>query len=242
MELSVIIPCYNEEGNIDILVERILAVFRNSRIMGEIILVNDGSTDGTQDKIDTVRQRFENVTGCTHEVNRGIPAAWQTGLDAAAGEYVVITDADLQYAPEDIIKLRSKLMSDPEIDMVQGWRRGSETYDFFRIFASIGLAKLLRKCFAVNLHDPKSGFFITKRNIFAEIIKHRMNYFYFQTFIVISACTRGYRVEEVPVIFYSRHAGESFIKIPLVSIGKVLLDIPKAILEYRILPRCKREG
>ncbi len=242
MELSVIVPCYNEENNIDILVEKILAVLRKSQIKGEIILVNDGSTDSTQDKIDAVQRRFKNVIGRRHEVNRGIPAAWKTGLDTSVGDYIVITDADLQYAPEDIVKLHSKLMSNPETDLVQGWRRGSEAYDFFRIFASIGLSKLLQKCFAVNLHDPKSGFLITKRDIFAEILEHDMNYFYFQTFIVIAACSKGYRVEEVPVIFYNRHAGKSFITLPLLSIGKVLLDIPKALLEYKIFRAAKGRG
>src|SRR3989442_15328413 len=101
-ELSVLVPCFNEEGNLPELVERTERVFERRGIAGEVVLVDDGSRDGTAAQIEALAARFANVVGVHHPTNRGIPAGWRSGLEASRGRYVCTIDADLQYQPEAI--------------------------------------------------------------------------------------------------------------------------------------------
>jgi phenylacetate-CoA ligase len=100
IDLSVIAPCFNEEDNVPLLVSRLLAVFHRRDIAGEIVLVNDASTDATGTIIDSLARRHREVLPVHHEKNRGLSAGWDTGLAASNGAYVCFIDADLQNPPE----------------------------------------------------------------------------------------------------------------------------------------------
>ena len=100
VELSVLVPAFNEEGNLPELVERTERVFDRRGIVGEIILVNDGSSDGTAADVDRLTATDPRVIGVHHPTNQGMAAAWKTGLLRASGRYVLTIDADLQYQPE----------------------------------------------------------------------------------------------------------------------------------------------
>src|SRR5258706_4735679 len=111
VELSVVVPCFNEEFNVDELCRRVLGVFEVGALPGELILVDDGSADGTRAAIEALQRRFpEQVLGCFHAQNAGIAAAWRTGTAAARGRLVSIIDADLQYQPEDLLRMRRELL------------------------------------------------------------------------------------------------------------------------------------
>jgi glycosyltransferase involved in cell wall biosynthesis len=103
--LSVVAPCFNEAKNLRELVERLNQTFQRKQIAGEIVLVNDGSRDTTGSVIDELARLNPNVVGVHHPVNRGIEAAWRSGLQAARGVYVCFIDADLQHLPEDVYRL-----------------------------------------------------------------------------------------------------------------------------------------
>ena len=96
MELSVIVPCFNEEANLPELADRVGEVFRVGRLEGaaELILVDDGSRDGTWRTIEGLTANHPFVVPKRHPVNRGIAAAWKTGLAAARGRLVCVIDAD----------------------------------------------------------------------------------------------------------------------------------------------------
>ena len=122
IELSVIVPCYNEELNLPELVVRVLRVFESGGIHGELVLVDDCSKDSTARVIR--EQELANpgvVVGVFHRQNQGIAGGWRSGTLAARGANVAIIDADLQYQPEDILRLYRVLM-DRSVDVVQGWR------------------------------------------------------------------------------------------------------------------------
>jgi len=229
---SVIVPCFNEEDNIALLVDRTNQAFSKHDINGEIVLVDDGSTDRTRQKIQEAIEANNNVKGVFHEINRGIVEGWRSGLEASEGAYVVTIDADLQYQPEDVPRLY-KEVENSDWDLVQGWRRFSKENHVIRHILSVGLSIMLNLLFGMWLKDIKSGFILYKREVFRDIMNYKRDYLVFQHFITIAAHAKGYRITQIPVTFERRHAGESFITRPLSFSIKVLRDIPKALAEYR---------
>jgi phenylacetate-CoA ligase len=96
LDLSVVVPCFNEELNIPELTQRVLGMFDAGGLRGELVLVDDGSSDGTARVIREHTQADARVVGLFHRVNRGMAGAWRTGCNAARGAHVAIIDADLQ--------------------------------------------------------------------------------------------------------------------------------------------------
>ncbi|TMA30780.1 MAG: glycosyltransferase [Deltaproteobacteria bacterium] len=234
VELSVLIPCYNEEGNLPELVERTERVFERRGITGEIILVDDGSEDGTGAEIDTLAATRPGVIALHHPTNRGMAAAWKSALERSRGRYVLTIDADLQYQPEAIAQLHRE-MCFSKADLVQGWRSPLErnTSDI-RYYLSRGLDYLLKIAFDMQQHDVKSGFVIYKREVFEEILAHAPGYFYFQTFVAVAAKAKGFSIRQVETLFEQRRAGRSFIgRLPVGVIARTFVDLGRALFEFR---------
>lgn len=229
-ELSVIIPCFNEQNNVDELVLRTICVFKDHAIKGEVILVNDGSTDNTKFEIEKLAKRFKNVIAISHVTNRGIVEAWSSGLRISKGRHVLTIDGDLQYRPEDIIELYRGQQKG--WDLVQGWRQKRQDNDFLRRLLSTGLNLFLNAIFLLNLHDIKSSFVIYKREAFDDILSNKNRYRLFQHFFILAALKKGYRLKQIPITFYPRTKGKSFIRHPIIFSYKVITDIPRAILEF----------
>lgn len=239
-DLSVVVPCYNEQGNIPELVERTAATLDELGISWEIVLVDDGSTDGTWDRIETARAADPRVIAVRHEVNQGMVAGWRSGLAAASGFFICITDADLQYQPEDIGRLWREIRF-KNVDVVQGTRTTLTRARDRRFYLSRGLNYLLNVLFRMRSRDNKSGFLITRRHVFADIVGHRFRYRYFQTFILVSAATKGYSLAEIDTVFADREVGESFVsKTPYKIVFNSLLDLAKGVVEFRLLRRVDR--
>lgn len=232
-DLSIIVPCYNEEQNIPRLWTEIEKAMANSGVNWELVLVDDGSTDGTRKLIEELARNSPRVKCVFHKTNRGIVAGWKSGLSASSGKLIVTTDADLQYLPADILKLLAR-QRESGADLVQGWRKFSPKVPFWRRVVSKALSWILNFCFGLKLKDAKSGFVLYKREAFEDILNYRYPYREFQHFITASAKSKGYLVEQVPVEFVERVAGESFIKRPMRFILRVILDMPWAIREFRL--------
>lgn len=232
-ELSVIAPCFNEEGNLRRLVSRLQAAFLTQHIAGEIVLVNDGSKDGTGALADLLANEHPNIFAVHHPTNRGIVAGWRSGLAACHGDMVCLIDADLQNLPEDVPRLYNEIRN-TGADVIQGTRIPPGRPDSRYLF-SRGLNVILNWCFGMRLRDNKSGFVLCRREVMAEILQHRLKYYYFQSLIMVSAASKGYRIGEIDTVFERRFAGRSFIPaFPVLFISKVLVDILKAIYEYRL--------
>ena len=233
-ELSVIAPCYNEEGNLRELVNRLRTAFQTRNIEGEVVLVDDGSRDGTGALVDQLAQEHPNVVAVHHDTNRGMVAGWQSGLEASHGDLVCLIDADLQNLPEDVCRLYRELRVSGA-DIVQGFRSSVGRLRDSRYFLSKTLNAILNTCFGMRLRDNKSGFIICRRDVLSDILRHRLSYYYFQSLIMVAAISRGYTVREIETLFESRLVGRSFIpRAPIVVVSKVLIDVVKAIYEYRI--------
>jgi phenylacetate-coenzyme A ligase PaaK-like adenylate-forming protein/glycosyltransferase involved in cell wall biosynthesis len=236
MELSVIVPCLNEEANLPELCERVAEVFRVGGFPAELVLVDDGSTDRTWEVIASLQEKHPFIEARRHPENRGIAAGWRTGVAAATGRLACVLDADLQYQPEDILRLRRELEIS-NVDIVQGWRSpfGREKgprYWYSRVFNT-----MLNRAFGMDLQDNKSGFVLCAREVFADLLDFRGHYFYWQSFIMVAAHHKGYTYKQVETRFEHRRAGKSFLdNAPVKPILKSFVDVGRALGEYRFRP------
>jgi phenylacetate-CoA ligase len=237
MDLSVLVPCLNEEANVPELVTRVGEVFRVGGIDGELVLVDDGSTDGTWAAIEQAMAQHPHVVGRRHAQNRGIAAGWKTAVTTARGKLVAILDADLQYQPEDLLRLyREKQAS--SVDVVQGWRSPVGRDKGPRYYYSRGLNVMLNGAFGMKLTDNKSGFILTDREIFEDLLSYRGRYYYWQSFIMVAAHRKGYTYKQIETLFEPRRAGKSFLDdAPLRPILRSFVDLGRAFFEYRLRPQ-----
>jgi glycosyltransferase involved in cell wall biosynthesis len=234
--LSVIAPCYNEEPNIDLLVERTLAVFSALDIRAELVLIDDGSVDRTWARVCARTEADPRVRGLQHSTNGGIEAAWHTGLTAARGRLICLIDADLQNRPEDIPHLLRAYVHGPA-DVVQGVRHASSLVTRHRLFTR-GLNRLLNRAFGTSLRDNKSGFILCHREVLRTVLEHRFYYKYFQSFLGVAVCTRGYTIAEVDTVFDARHAGSSFLsRFPILASIRICWELLKFRLETCLMTK-----
>jgi glycosyltransferase involved in cell wall biosynthesis len=155
MDLSIVIPVYNEEESIQELAEWITRVCSAHRISFEIIFIDDGSSDSTWDRITTVAELNEFVKGFCFRRNYGKAAALHTGFSAAKGEVVITMDGDLQDSPDEIPEL-VKMIRKEGFDMVSGWKK--KRYDpFVKRVSSKFYNGTARWSSGIRLHDFNCG-------------------------------------------------------------------------------------
>jgi glycosyltransferase involved in cell wall biosynthesis len=241
LALSVVVPCYNEEGNLRELVGRAVRAMADSGVEDyEILLVDDGSTDGTARVMGELAGEFSPVVPVHHAENRGIVAGWRSGFARSRGRVVLTTDADLQYAPEDIPLLYRECVDGPW-DLVQGWRKKYREKSQLRKLLSNGFSVILKLLFFLPIHDVKSGFIAYRREVLEDILDYRFRYFSFQSLPTVAAHFKGYRMKQVPITFHQRFAGESSIERPIIFSIRSALDLPKALVEYRFLKQRRKD-
>ncbi len=237
IEVSVIAPALNEELNLPELARRVLETFEVGEIRGELVLVDDGSTDGTARVIrELMKQHPDVVVGQFHGKNRGIAESWRTGVRAARGQYASVIDSDLQYQPEDIIRLRRALV-DYSVDVVQGWRSHIGREKGGRFYLSRGFNSLLNTTFGMHLQDNKSGFVMASREVLEDLLTYEGTYYYWQSFIMVAAHAKGYSYKEIEVLFEPRRQGKSFLDTQAYrASARSIVDLGRAAVEYRLKP------
>jgi phenylacetate-CoA ligase len=235
------VPCLDEEANVPELVRRVAAVLASAEVAarggGELILVDDGSTDGTEATARAEAHRHPWVRVARHPDNRGIVAAWRTGCAEARGRRICILDADLQYQPEEILVLWRALEAGG-VDISQGVRRWTDGRIGSRYWISRGFNALVNAVFGMREPDNKSGFLVCNREVFAELLRHRAGYRYWQLFVMVAAARKGYRCGRVETPFHPRRRGRSFLaNVPVGVMASALVDVGRAIGEYGGRPR-----
>jgi phenylacetate-coenzyme A ligase PaaK-like adenylate-forming protein/glycosyltransferase involved in cell wall biosynthesis len=238
LEISVIAPAYNEEANVTEFARRVLGAFDRGGIAGELILVDDGSSDGTARVIRELAKQYPGVVaGAFHGRNKGIAAAWKTGLHAARGVYACIIDSDLQYQPEDILRLH-RTLAESNVDVVQGWRSTVGRERGTRYHLSRGFNVLLNRTFGMSLRDNKSGFVCATREVLEDLLTYEGKYFYWQSFIMVAAHAKGYEYKEIEVLFDKRRQGTSFLDTQAYRASlRSFVDLGRAVVEYRVRQR-----
>jgi phenylacetate-CoA ligase len=234
IEISIIVPCFNEANNLYELCKRISSVSKKLNKSIELILIDDKSSDDTLAVIRRLRNNFKFIKCFYHKKNLGMAEAWRTGLNNANGKYTCLIDADLQYQPEDIIFLYNSVINNPE-DLVQGYRSSVGRLKDSRFLLSRGLNLMLNILFSMHLKDNKSGFVLCKTETLKQIFNVRFHYKTFQTFLLVAAKKRKVNIREVEVFFLERLSGKSFIpKFPFKLISLVLFDFLKAFYEFKL--------
>lgn len=236
MKLSVIVPCFNEQASLPLLLARMEPILTSAAFDNdaELITVDDGSVDETWQVMQELAQRYSFLVARQHEANRGLAAAWHTGALTARGELICILDADLQYRPEEIPKLYNA-WRESGADIVQGARETQTRLPGSRYVLSRGLSLLLNALFGMSLADNKSGFLLCRRETFLKILEERYAFRYFQAMIMVAAHCQGFSYHSISTPFDARVTGQSFLgQFPLkVTLG-VMIDILRALRRYRL--------
>ena len=228
--LSVLVPVYNEEGNLSLLYEKLMTALKKAGRPYEVIFVDDGSSDGTMEILLDLREKNPNVKIVSFSRNFGQTAALSAGIDVAKGDILIPMDGDLQTDPEDILTLLQKI--EEGYDVVSGWRKGRKDSFLSRRLPSMIANKIISLIGGVHLHD----YGCTLKAYRRDILKNIRLYGEMHRFIPIYAQWIGARVSEIPVRHFSRGSGTS--KYGMSRVFKVILDlmVVKFLLSYSQKP------
>lgn len=228
--LSVVIPLFNEEDNVAPLCQALLGALNAQPRSFEIILVNDGSRDGTEQRLADAAASDARIRVVNFRSNKGQTAAMMAGIDYAAGAVIVPMDGDLQNDPRDIVRLLEKL--DEGYDVVSGWRRDRQDNFMIRTLPSKIANTVISRVSGVPLHDYGCSLKAYRR----EVLQGFRLYGEMHRFIPIYAAAQGALVTELPVTHHARQFGQS--KYGLNRTIKVLLDllVVKFLTKYRTRP------
>ena len=198
-------PVYNERPTIEAIIARVEAV----GFADEIIIVDDGSTDGTRDLLHEICDQKEHINLILHEKNQGKGAAVRTGIDAARADLVLIQDADLEYDPRDYPVLL-KPIDDNVADVVYGSRFLGAPHRvtmFWHMVANKLLTLMTNLLYNSILTDMETGYKLFRREIIQDIPLHSKR-FEFEPEITAKLLKRKVRIFEVPISFNPREYEE----------------------------------
>jgi glycosyltransferase involved in cell wall biosynthesis len=201
--VSVIVPVYNEVAHVDELLQAIHA----SPVKKEIVIVDDGSTDGTREKLQAMPLAGNNdVTVIFHETNCGKGAAIRTALQYARGEYILIQDSDLEYDPQDYPALLRPLI-EHKANVVYGVRPDRPERGLRFFLGAKLLTHLTNLLYGAGIHDEATCYKVFRRSLIAQI-DLECRRFEFCPEVTAKLCRMGEKIAEVPIAYSPRSAGE----------------------------------
>ena len=223
--VSVIVPVYNEAAHLDELLQAIQA----SPVKKEIIIVDDGSTDGTREKLQALPETND-LTIVFHETNCGKGAAIRTALTYARGEYVLIQDSDLEYDPQDYAALLRPL-EENRANAVYGVRPDRPERGLRFFLGAKLLTHLTNLLYGAGIHDEATCYKVFRRSLLGEV-SLQCQRFEFCPEVTAKLCRMGEKIAEVPVSYAPRSAGEG--KKIRHSDGWLAIW---TLIRYRLIPR-----
>lgn len=229
IEISVVIPVYNEEDNVWPLYDNLEPVLLKLGRNYEVILVDDGSKDGTYNKLRQLHEKNNHFKVIKFRRNFGQTPAMRAGFDFASGGIIITLDADLQNDPEDIPKILEKM--DEGYDIVSGWRKNRKDKVSRRVPSTVA-NKIISVLFRVRLHD----YGCTLKAYRKEVLDNIELYGEMHRYIPAIASWMGVKVAEIPVNHRARKFGKA--KYGISRTIRVILDIItiKFLLTYSKKP------
>lgn len=204
MNLSLVIPCYNEEGNVEKFFDEVSRAFDGKVNDYEFVFVNDGSTDGTYQKLKNLYSANDNIQVLTFSRNFGKEAAIYAGLTKARGDMVCLIDADLQQRPEVVLEMLSVINSDDAIDCVTAYQEERKENAVVSLLKST-FYKLINKISDVDFVNGASDFRLMKRSMVDAILQ--MTEFHRFSKGIFSYV--GFNTKYIPYRVAERESGES---------------------------------
>jgi glycosyltransferase involved in cell wall biosynthesis len=228
-ELSVVVPLYNEEDSLTLLVRQILAALEPLGRSFELILVDDGSRDGTPALLEQLAGEVPQLVAVLLRRNYGQTAAMAAGFDASRGEVIITLDGDLQNDPADIPLLLDAIAQG--YDLVSGWRHQRQDAALSRLLPSLLANRLIARVTGVRLHDYGCSLKAYRREVLSD-----MNlYGELHRFLPALAYIEGARIGEVRVNHHPRRYGHS--KYGIDRTFRVLMDLLTVWFMKRFLTR-----
>jgi polyisoprenyl-phosphate glycosyltransferase len=228
LDVSVVLPCYNERDHVELEIKRIRAALEAAGLTYELICVDDGSTDGTRE----VLQSLGGVRALLLPRNQGSGTARRIGTQQARGRVVVWTDADMTYPNDRIPELVGHL--DETWDQVVGARRGEAgNYKFFRVPAKWAIRKLASFLTDTDIPDLNSGLRAFKRSVAEPYLRLLPPGFSCVTTITLAFLSNGHQVKYVPIDYFKR-AGRSKFH-PLKDAYNYLLQVLRMVMYFNPL-------
>ncbi len=237
-ELSVVVPTFNERGNVAVLFRRLEATLAG--IAWEVVFVDDNSPDGTWDVVRNLAQHDSRVRCIRRIGRRGLSGACIEGILASSAPYAAVIDADLQHDETQLPRMLSLLQSG-KAELVVGSRYiegyKSEGFDKQRAGASALATEVARQVLQVEIADPMSGFFMVRRDRFEQLAP-KLSVHGFKILLDLIASAHGrLRTVEIPYTFGARQHGESKLDsmVALDFLGLVLAKLTNDVVSLRFL-------
>lgn len=220
-QVSVLVPAKDEAENLPMFLELCDAMIRAETVAYEVVVIDDGSRDGTPALLERLESKYPWLRSERHRAQRGIADALRTGYLASRGAILVFYPADLQFKPEDIPRLVQPIL-DGQSDMVTGFKQGH----YEKAFVSKIYNGLSRSLFDVPVRDLNNVKAYRREIMADQPVRpdwHR--------YMIVLAHAQGYTVSEIPVPLYPRHAGHSKFGLSRIPIG--VLDMLAVWFELR---------
>jgi glycosyltransferase involved in cell wall biosynthesis len=209
--VSVLVPANDEAENLPHFMEQAAAAFSHRPDRYEVIVIDDGSIDGTWSMLESLAEQYPFLRAARHRARRGIAESLRTGYLNARGSILVFYPADLQYKPEDIPRLVEPIIAG-ETDMVTGYKQG----EYEKAFVSGVYNRLSRSLFKVPVRDLNSV--KAYRREVMDAIPARPDW---HRYMIVVAAAQGFTVSEIPVPVYPRHAGKSKFGLGRIPVGVI---------------------
>lgn len=210
MELSVIIPCYNEYENLPSFLPKILEFGSVNNF--EIILINDGSTDGTKAILDSYLDKAKNLRIIHHKLNKGYGSAIKSGIEAVDSKYCITIDADGQHTFEDVLKLYNKIV-ESDADMIIGSRKGQKDSTFLRGTGKRLIRIVAKTMMKIPVYDLNSGMKICRTELAKKYLHLCPDGMAYSDIIALVFINNRHLVLEEPIKINPRGKGKSTIGI-----------------------------
>ena len=228
IDLSIIVPCYNESENVVNTVEKIVTALADRPETWELIMVNDGSTDDTFEVMQRVAKEDSRVVPAGYPKNGGRGKALRTGFREARGEIICSTDADLSYKADYILDLLDALAEDPDIDFVLGSPYmpggGTENVPKNRLFISRMGNRVLQFTVNRDIYTFTCVFRAYRREVIdAIVLESDGKEIHLE--ILSRALGAGYRVKEVPAVLTARQRGKSKFRFGGTAVSHLLFSL-----------------